>query len=454
MKTSLTFYGGANEIGGNKILLQEKDAKIYFDFGQSFHFGEDYFYEYLQPRAANGLEVYFEFDLVPKVPKLYSKEMLELTDLKYQKPDVDAVFISHSHSDHVGHISFLDPTIPVHMGHGTKRIMDIYHTIYSSLFPVGENNFQLFRSGDKIKVKHLEVEPIHVEHSIPGAYGFIVERDGGPLVYTGDFRMHGPRRDMSEELMNKASKAKPEVLLCEGTRMYPDGEPEHNYTEAEVEKKVTELTEETKGLVLAYFSMSNIDRFMSFYNAAKKTGRKMVIGTELAYIIANLREKITVLPDVLNDKHVKVYFRLSKSCTFCDKDYRKWERDFMKNMITYKEIRERPGSYLMHMNFYKLMELVYLRPEKATFIYSMSEHFYEGEDNEEQRAVWENWMRHFGIRFEKAHCSGHASRKDLKEFIRKVKPDILVPIHTEHSEVFRDFHKDVRMPEKGKEMKI
>ncbi len=97
---------------------------------------------------------------------------------------------------------------------------------------------------------------------------------------------------------------------------------------------------------------------------------------------------------------------------------------------------------------------MYLRPERATFIYSMSEHFYEGEDNREQREVWENWMRHFKIGFEKAHCSGHASMKDLKEFVRKVKPDVLIPVHTLDEEGFRDFHSDVRMPEKGKAMKI
>jgi ribonuclease J len=32
----LTFYGGVNEIGGNKILLQDKRTKVLFDFGQSF----------------------------------------------------------------------------------------------------------------------------------------------------------------------------------------------------------------------------------------------------------------------------------------------------------------------------------------------------------------------------------------------------------------------------------
>ena len=68
--TTLTFYGGAEEIGGNKILLEDKGAKVYLDFGQSFDFGEDYFFEYLSPRTANGLEVYFEFGLVPRVREL------------------------------------------------------------------------------------------------------------------------------------------------------------------------------------------------------------------------------------------------------------------------------------------------------------------------------------------------------------------------------------------------
>ena len=28
---SLTFYGGVKEIGGNKILLEDKDTKIFFN---------------------------------------------------------------------------------------------------------------------------------------------------------------------------------------------------------------------------------------------------------------------------------------------------------------------------------------------------------------------------------------------------------------------------------------
>ena len=402
--TSLTFYGGAGEIGGNKILLKDKEVNIYLDFGESFTFGQDFFYEYLSPRTVNGLEVYFEFNMIPKISKLYSKDMLKATNLKYQKPNINAVFISHSHSDHAGHLSFIDEDIPVYMGHCTHKLIDVYTKLYKTFQDIGtHNNLIEFKSGDKIKIKHLEITPIHVEHSVPGAYGFIIKTSKGNIVYTGDFRMHGPRADLTKEFIAKAKSSKPIALLCEGTRMSQD--IEHNYTEEEVERKVNEITKASKGTVFGYFAMSNVDRFMSFYKAAKNNGRIMVIDTRFALILQAIKEHISILPDVLTDKNIKIYFRIAKTCTFCEKDYAVWEREYFNNKITYNEIKKHPKKYLMHTRFTSLMEFVYLQPENADFIYSSSEHFYEGEDNEEERTVWENWMKHFKISFHKAHCS-------------------------------------------------
>ncbi|MBI5227169.1 MBL fold metallo-hydrolase [Candidatus Micrarchaeota archaeon] len=450
---SLTFYGGANEIGGNKILLEDKDARIYLDFGESFDFGEDYFYEYLQPRAAHGLEVYFEFGLVPKVPRLYSKKMLERTELKYEKPDIDAIFISHSHSDHVNHISFLDESIPVYMGHGTHRILEAYHKLYPQFVDIGEHtSLNFFKSGDKIKIKHLVIEPIHVEHSIPGAYGFIVHTSKGPLIYTGDLRLHGPKSNMTQEFMEKAAKAKPYAMLCEGTRM--GSEQEHNFTEAEVEKTIEGIVKKSKGVVFVYFSMSNIDRFMSVYHAALKNKRKLVIDTKFAFVLDSLKDKIPALPDVMTDENLLVYFRLSKSGTYDEKDYYVYERKFMPKMITFEHVAKNQKKFVMHMSFNKLMELVYLQPKNADYIYSSSEHFLEGEENEAERTVLENWMKHFGVKFHKAHCSGHASKQDLAHLVKVINPKILIPIHTQRAEDFKGLHTNVKIPEKEKTIEI
>ena len=54
--TSLTFYGGVNELGGNKILLEDKDTKVFLDFGMSFGKRGAYFDEFMSPRIATGLK--------------------------------------------------------------------------------------------------------------------------------------------------------------------------------------------------------------------------------------------------------------------------------------------------------------------------------------------------------------------------------------------------------------
>lgn len=451
---SLTFYGGANEIGGNKILLEDKGARIYLDFGQSFDFGEDFFYEFLQPRAANGLEVYFEFGLVPMVPRLYNKPMLERTDLKHEKPDIDAVFISHSHSDHTNHLQFLDESIPIYIGNCTWKILEVYQKIYPQFCKYGEHtDLKLFKTGDRIRVKHLTIEPIHVEHSVPGAYGFIIHTSKGPLVYTGDFRMHGPKRDLTLEFIKKAKASKPYAMLCEGTRM--GSEHPHNMTEAEVEENVQRVIKESRGLVFANFSMSNIDRFMTFYNATVKNRRVLVVDSRFAHILDCLKEHIPVLPDVMSDPNIRVYFRMAKSCAYQETDYYIYERKYMPRMITYKEVGKSQKSYVMHMTFNKLMELVYIQPKKANYIYATSEHFLEGEDNKQERTVLENWMKHFGVKFHKeAHCSGHASRQDLEGAIKAINPKVLIPIHTECAEDFKKIHANVMVPGKEKRMEI
>ncbi|MBN1939926.1 MAG: MBL fold metallo-hydrolase [Candidatus Aminicenantes bacterium] len=444
----LTFHGGAGEIGGNKILLEYGGARTYLDFGQSFDFGKDYFLDWLKPGAANGLECYFEFGLLPKIPRLYSEKALEFTDLPYAEPDIDAVFISHHHSDHVGTLEFLDESIPIHMGHGTKAVLDAYSTLYPGLVDIGDHvALQTFKSGDRIKVKNLTFWPIHVEHSAPGAYGYIIEGPEGTIVYTGDFRRHGPMKAFTEEFIAEAAKAKPRVLLCEGTRMTPD--PENHDTEEEVHDKILEIMKKARGLVLAEFSMCNIDRFNSFYRAAQETGRTMVVDTKYAYLLDRLNEIIPSVPDPRTNAGLKVYFKLAKTREFAETDYKKFEREYLDNRITFEEIRKNQKKFVMVTGFNKLMELVYIHPDEANYIYSQSEHYLEGEDNKDQHQVLENWLQHFGIHFHKAHCSGHAGRSDLEYTVSQIKPKTLIPIHTDHPEEFKKIHDDVRIVKKG-----
>jgi ribonuclease J len=199
--------------------------------------------------------------------------------------------------------------------------------------------------------------------------------------------------------------------------------------------------------------MCNIDRFNSFYRATRETGKKLIIDTKYAFLLDQLRKCLT-LPDPREDESIKVYYKLAKSCEFIEKDYYKFEREYFSNKITFQEIKKNPKDYVMCTGFNKLMELIYIQPHDADYIYSLSESFLEGEDNEDQRRVLDNWLDHFGITLHKAHCSGHAGKSDLEHAIKTIDPEILIPIHTRNPEEFKKIHDHVMIVKRGEKISL
>ncbi len=443
----LTFYGGVNEIGGNKILLEDKQTRIFFDFGQSFTFGSEYFTGWLEPRAINGLGDYFAFNLLPRIKGLYSKEMLAYTDLPYAEPQVNAVFLSHAHFDHVTHIQFLDPEIPIHLGVGTKLFMDAMEET-SNFCQYGEHKCNLFRTGNKIKIDNVTVEPIHVDHSIPAAYGFIIHTSAGPLVYTGDLRRHGPRKDLTEDFIEKAASCKPTALICEGTRITRE-ENRKNVTEPQVKKGSDNIVKSTTKAVFTMRASRDIDRFNSFHKVAKKNNRKLVITPKTAHLLTKLlNDKHLNLPDPMKDENIAVYYKRKKTGVFDEKDYFPWEREFLNKIVTHEYINKNQKHLIMDLDFTQFAELIDIKPEPGChFIHSMSEPFSE-EDIEDK--VMHNWIDHFKMQFHQLHASGHMNKTHLIEMINQIQAKTTFPVHTENQELYKSLCPRTQAIEQGK----
>ena len=446
---SLSFYGGVGEIGGNKILLVDGDTRVWFDFGQSFTMGADYYVNWLQPRRC--LRDYFEFGLLPELEGLYSEEMLAGTPLGHCDAEYQGVFITHAHSDHVSHIGFIDPCIPVYTGEGTRLFMEAMERT-SSWSSYGDHDYRGFRTGDVVRVDGLEVEPVHVDHSIPAAYGYIVHHSEGSLVYTGDMRVHGPRGEMTQEFLEAARYVEPGVMICEGTRMARRGRRRH-LSEAQVERGVKEVCEtaDRGGKSVIYTQpLRDMDRLRTFHRAAESSGRVLVVHPKTAYLLDRLIEDEHLeLPDPHSDDLLRVYYRRKRSGTYSERDYYVWERGFMDRMVTVEELRERPTDYIVNLGFQNFTELIDLRPEPGShYVYSMSEPFSE-EDIEHD--VLLNWLGHFGLEYHQLHASGHMSRKELGEAMEYVGPGTVFPVHCEEPGLFGDYYGSVTLPEVGRE---
>ena len=444
--TSLTFYGGVNEIGGNKILLQDKDTKIFLDFGKGFTGLGKYFEEYLAPRSSNGILDFITMGLVPDIPGIYRDDLMFRAGREIKEPDVDAVLISHAHADHVDYASFLHRDIPLYMGQTTQNLVKAIQERSSGAIdreilefkltgakrgdPKIQRTINTFRTGEKFNIGSLEIEPIHVDHSVPGAYGFIIHTSEGPVVYTGDLRRHGAKPQMTEEFITKSKDAKPIALIAEGTRI--KDEPT-NENEQLVYDQSNELTANSNNLIFADFNFKDVDRVQTFYNVAKKNGRKLVIKIKDAYFLKYLSsDKALNLPN-WDDEHIAIYKAKYRTGTYSDSDYYGEDRVFATspNALTAAEIASQPDKYLCAMGFFSFNALIDMKPKSgAVYIHSASEAYNEEQVLSTKRL--KNWIEKFQMEHHQIHCSGHAKGEDLMDMVKEIDSKILFPVHTEY----------------------
>ena len=440
---SLTFLGGVHEIGGNKILVEDGDDRLLFDFGPSFSDRFEQFYlNFLQPRSTSPVKDLLEFDLLPRVDGLYSEEALYGADLKYRPPEVHGIFVSHAHLDHAGHLDLVDPSIPVHVGAGTKHLLDAIEGSGSRKY--GDHDWRVVEDRRRVKVGSVEVVPFPVDHSIPAAYAFLIHTSEGCIAYTGDFRLHGPRAAQTVAFLEAARAERPIALVMEGTRAGPDPRP--NFTEQGVREKVDGLLLRSRRPAFVSCYPRDVDRLTTLYRAAREAERQFVVPLRTAHLLA------TIAPDLGPEAPVpgrseglKVYRRTKKV-------YYKWERPFLDDGVDADWVRHHPSDVLLSLDLPHFAELIDLQPPKGSpFIHSMSEPFSEDDLDD---AVQRNWLEHFGLVRHALHASGHCSGPELHAVARKIAPQAVVPVHTEHPEAFEGAGVPVRAPVKGKRMPL
>ena len=64
------------------------------------------------------------------------------------------------------------------------------------------------------------------------------------------------------------------------------------------------------------------------------------------------------------------------------------------------------------------------------------------------------WTEDNGIPFKFRHTTGHAQEKDLKRLAKALSPQVLIPIHSFHGELFSKFFKNVHQLEDGEKFEV
>jgi ribonuclease J len=161
MRSTITFYGGVHEIGGNKFLVEDRGTKVFLDFGMQMGKVNQYFTEFLNPRTCNGMGDLFEFGLLPKLKGLYRKDYAKHMGFDGSEDnDVNAVILTHAHVDHAAYIHYLRPNIPIYCSEATMLIMQAFQDTGSlEEYVTFKENFmvKLNQIGDLSKIKGKEM---------------------------------------------------------------------------------------------------------------------------------------------------------------------------------------------------------------------------------------------------------------------------------------------------------
>ena len=506
--TYLTFYGGLNEIGGNKVLLEEQNTSIFIDFGISFSHVSKYYEEFLQPRTYNFLTDCLSLDLLPKIHGLYRDDLVKIEGIEqiadsfgcdeeywtsnvrsYRKcmkekdRTIDAVLVTHAHLDHSYYIPLVDENIPIYSSGITKKVLCCMEEVswgglsseFTTMKSVGLSfpedgtfpgeprlermkevgrNWITVDSYKEVSIKDFRVTPYPVDHSIPGAVAFVVkDRDGRTIVYTGDFRFHGYNKltHIFEEGISKGNGDKPDILIVEGTRI---NETQRN-DEKKVYQQILKIVKNTSKLVMVGFGWKDITRYKTLKRVAEKSGRTLVISSKLACLLSHLKEFSQLhVKDVKEESNVSVYLRRRGSMLYSRYDYVYTPYDLVhfEDGVRAYHIQRNPSDFILHLDYYELNELIDIKPYNSVYIKASSEPLDEEMRYNEQRLI--NWLTKFGINTPEnspiyVHASGHASGPDIIDFIQKVDPKIIIPVHTEHSEEFMKNFDNVVIPEVG-----
>lgn len=434
--TSLTFYGGINEVGGNKFLLEDRGARVFLDFGKNFTREKQYFDEpWITPRKEEHL---LDLGILPDLPQIYKKD--STGDAK-----LDAVLLTHPHTDHYDSMRWLRDDIPSFATATTNAV--ILAREYSGRTGPSKEYYianwtdkegkQTYRTLEQIdpgkpkEVAGMTTTAFGVDHSVLGAVGFVIETEAGNVAYTGDFRLHGARAAQSRTFLEKAKAHEPVALLIEGTHV-GDSKIE---SEDEVGEKLTKVVEATKGLVLAGFAAADVDRLNTFHKVAKATDRTLVITSKQAFFVDQLVEQGLFSEFDLKSKHVKIFKKEKKTSAMFEKHL---EERYGDRVVEAEDVKAEQEGAILVASLSDMLALPAIQPMPGSvYILSSSEPFNEEMEISHEKLL--GWLTRYGLPLFQVHASGHATAHDLRQAVETIRPEKVFLVHTENAALYAKF---------------
>ncbi|WP_195820514.1 ribonuclease J [Roseobacter sp. MH60115] len=331
-----------------------------------------------------------------------------------RRSQIEAVFITHAHEDHVGAVAHTYEQLkaPIYARPFTANIAA--RKMEEHGHP--EDAVQVVTAWpEQVQAGPFSVGFLPISHSIPESASMVIDSPDGRVIHSGDFKLDETPlvgEPFDPELWAEVSKGGVKALICDSTNVFS---PDPGRSEASVGPEITKLVQSAKGMVVATTFASNVARVKTLAEAGERAGRSIVLmGRAMKRMVEAAVETgvLTDFPPVVPPEDAKSI-----------------PRENLMLLVTGSQGERRAASAQLARGKYQGIEM------KEGDLFLFSSKTIPGNEKGVIRII--NAFSEQGVDVVddstgRYHVSGHANRPDLERLTSIVKPQVVIPMHGEH----------------------
>lgn len=439
MKTTVTFYGGLNTIGGVVMVIAYGKERVILEMGRAYLPDQDIYDGFIQKRNHHFLYDELVMGRAPRIDGLYNKKDLQGYPLiPCEESDIHtSIFITHLHLDHMSNMGIVGDNVDVYLSEPAMRLERALEDVGEGVPTLRKSAYKTLDPNTIYHLGGITIQPFLLNSKSYQDYSFYVTTPDLKLHYTGDLMMHGDYADAVFKEMEYIKKQHIDALVVDCTTfmdstmemLYHDAHhevlpsielPKGMMNKEMVDKELETILSKQKGLCVFNFYEREMSDVETFEAMAKATNRIIAFEPKTAYMIYKFFARDVNVFQLDNSEYEgEIWYEELKSHA---------------SFIDIHDVWKSPGNYLLQITYSHSLDLFDLPSTDASYLHAGGTPIGSFDPAYENlmRIISKSGFKH--VNFFMDNYFTHAYPNQVKYYCDEIDAKVLIPTHGKNPE--------------------